>query len=63
MSRGTVAFAAFQELAGYSSFWLFAQSHGNYTLLFLVGAGALTLALALEFLGPALKRLSPDTAT
>jgi len=52
VSRGTVAFAAFQALAGYGSSWLFAQSHGNYTLLFLVGAGALTLALALEFLGP-----------
>lgn len=57
-SRATVAFAAFQAIAGYGSSWLFAHSNGNYTLLFLVGAGALALALAMEFLSPALKRLS-----
>lgn len=47
-SRATVAFAAFQALAGYGYSWLFTRSGGEYALLFSVGAAALVLALALD---------------
>jgi predicted MFS family arabinose efflux permease len=44
-SRATTAFAVLQASAAYGMSWLLAQSGGNYTWLFMLGGGALVLAL------------------
>lgn len=45
----TTAFAVGQALAGYGFSFLFAQTGESYVVLFAVGAGALWLALIIEF--------------
>jgi len=47
-ARATTTFALFQAAGAYGMSFLFAQSGGNYALLFVIGAAAVTLALALE---------------
>lgn len=49
-SRATTAFALFQALAGYAYSYLYAVSHGNYTVLFVIGGAAVGVALLLDFL-------------
>ena len=47
-SRATVSFATFQALAGFAYSALFNASGGHHTLLFVVAAGAIVVALLLE---------------
>ena len=47
-SRATIGFAVLQASAAYGLSYLFARSGGDYALLFLIGAGALVLALAVD---------------
>lgn len=47
-SRATVAFALFQALGGYGYAYLFAQSHENYSLIFLCGAAAMAAAFVAD---------------
>ncbi|MDH0745476.1 MFS transporter [Pseudomonas sp. GD03842] len=49
-SRATTAFALLQAVSGYGYSLLFNGSGGNHRLLFLIGTGALLLALLLELL-------------
>lgn len=49
-SRATTAFALFQALAGYAYSYLYAVSHGNYTLLFVIGGVAVVVALVLDLI-------------
>ncbi|WP_325919530.1 YbfB/YjiJ family MFS transporter [Pseudomonas frederiksbergensis] len=48
-SRATVSFATFQALAGFGYSALFNASGGHHALLFLVSAGAIIVALLLDF--------------
>ncbi|MGX1175802.1 YbfB/YjiJ family MFS transporter [Pseudomonas sp. R151218B TE3479] len=48
-SRATVSFATFQALAGFAYSALFNASGGRHGLLFLISAGAILLALILDF--------------
>jgi predicted MFS family arabinose efflux permease len=47
-SKATTSFAALQALSAYGMSFLFAQTGGDYLLLFALGAGALVLALAID---------------
>ncbi len=47
-SLATVFFALFQAAAAYGLSFVFAQTGGNYGVLFLIGAGAMILALAID---------------
>jgi sugar phosphate permease len=47
-SRATVSFATFQALAGFAYSALFNASGGQHTLLFVIAAGAIAVALLLE---------------
>lgn len=47
-SLATIWFALFQAGAAYGLSFVFAQSGGNYRLLFLIGAAAIALAFALD---------------
>ena len=47
-SRATVSFATFQALAGFAYSALFNASGGQHTLLFVIAAGAIMIALLLE---------------
>ncbi|HWH88516.1 MAG TPA: YbfB/YjiJ family MFS transporter [Pseudomonas sp.] len=47
-SRATVSFATFQALAGFACSALFNASGGQHTLLFVIAAGAIVVALLLE---------------
>ncbi|MHC2333341.1 YbfB/YjiJ family MFS transporter [Bradyrhizobium sp. USDA 4454] len=47
-AQGTTTFALFQAAGAYGLSYLFAQSGGNYTLLFVIGAAAVAAALAIE---------------
>lgn len=47
-SLATVFFALFQAAAAYGLSFIFAQTGGNYYLLFFIGAGAMVLALAID---------------
>ncbi|WP_415763094.1 YbfB/YjiJ family MFS transporter [Pseudomonas sp. CP4] len=47
-SRATVSFATFQALAGFAYSALFNASGGQHTLLFVIAAGAIVIALLLE---------------
>jgi predicted MFS family arabinose efflux permease len=49
-SHATVGFALCQAVAAYGLSFLFAESGGNYRLLFGVGAAAMILALAIDLL-------------
>jgi predicted MFS family arabinose efflux permease len=49
-SRTTMAWALFQAGSAYFYSWLFGRTGGDYPLLFALGAGALTLALAVDLL-------------
>lgn len=48
-SRATVSFATFQALAGFAYSALFNASGGQHTLLFVIAAGAIVVALLLEY--------------
>lgn len=47
-SVATVCFALFQASAAYALSYVFAQSGGNYRLLFIIGATAMVIALAID---------------
>jgi predicted MFS family arabinose efflux permease len=47
-SLATVFFALFQAAAAYGLSFVFAQTGGNYDLLFFIGTGAMVLALAID---------------
>lgn len=47
-SLATVFFALFQAAAAYGLSFVFARTGGNYGVLFLIGAGAMILALAID---------------
>ncbi|VVO41930.1 YbfB/YjiJ family MFS transporter [Pseudomonas fluorescens] len=47
-SRATVSFATFQALSGFAYSALFNSSGGQHALLFMIAAGAIVVALALE---------------
>ncbi|MGJ4859015.1 YbfB/YjiJ family MFS transporter [Labrys sp. La1] len=49
-SLATVWFALFQAGAAYALSFLFAQSSGNYRLLFVIGSAAMILALAIDLI-------------
>lgn len=49
-SRATVSFATFQALAGFGYSALFNASGGQHAVLFLVSAGAIVVALLLDFM-------------
>jgi hypothetical protein len=46
--RTTMAWALFQASAAYFYSWLFGQTGGDYRLLFILGAAALSLTLILD---------------
>jgi predicted MFS family arabinose efflux permease len=48
--KATTAFAALQAMAAYAMSYLLVESGGNYALLFGLGAAAVMLALAIDFL-------------
>ncbi|MDB5993274.1 MAG: putative transport-related rane protein, partial [Pseudomonas sp.] len=60
-SRATVSFATFQAIAGFAYSALFNASGGQHTLLFIIAAGAIVVALLLEQ-GMRLKRSRPSAA-
>jgi MFS family permease len=47
-SNATTGFALFQMLGGYAYAWLFAQTDGDYALIFLIAAGALVLGVCVN---------------
>ncbi|WP_245334719.1 YbfB/YjiJ family MFS transporter [Bradyrhizobium mercantei] len=47
-AQATTTFALFQAAGAYGLSWLFAQSGGNYALLFVIGAAGVAVALAIE---------------
>jgi predicted MFS family arabinose efflux permease len=47
-AQATTTFALFQAAGAYGLSYLFAQSDGDYALLFVIGAAAVAVALALE---------------
>jgi MFS family permease len=47
-SLATIAFALFQAAAAYVQSFIFAQTGGDYQLLFLIGTAAIVLALAID---------------
>jgi predicted MFS family arabinose efflux permease len=49
-SRATTSFAVLQAIAAYGMSFLFVESGGDYRLLFLLGAAALVLALAIDMI-------------
>ncbi len=57
-STATVLFALFQASAAYALSFVFAWSGGNYRLLFLIGAAAILLALAIDLIAAVLRRSS-----
>lgn len=61
--RATTIFAAFQAVAGYSYSAIFNATGGNHRLLFLIGAGAIAIALAADLALPLLQcRRKPAVA-
>jgi MFS family permease len=59
-SRATVSFATFQAVAGFAYSALFNASGGQHALLFMIAAGAIVIALALELGMLLLNRRPPD---
>ncbi|KQZ00318.1 hypothetical protein ASD45_05170 [Pseudolabrys sp. Root1462] len=49
-SLATACFALCQAVAAYALSYVFAQSNGNYRLLFLIGGAAMVLALVIDFI-------------
>jgi len=49
-AQATTTFALFQAAGAYGLSYLFAQTGGNYALLFVIGAAAVAVALALELI-------------
>ncbi len=49
-STATVVFALFQAVAAYVQSFIFAQTGGDYRLLFLIGTAAILLALAIDLI-------------
>jgi predicted MFS family arabinose efflux permease len=47
-SRSTTSFAVMQAVAAYGLSFVFSSSGGNYQILFVIGAGALVLALVVD---------------
>lgn len=47
-AQATTTFALFQAAGAYGLSWLFAQSGGDYALLFVIGAAGVAAALAIE---------------
>ncbi|MFT3730785.1 MAG: YbfB/YjiJ family MFS transporter [Hyphomicrobium sp.] len=47
-STATAAFALCQAIAAYGFSFIFAHSGGDYAILFMIGAGAMSLALAID---------------
>ncbi|MDH2380921.1 YbfB/YjiJ family MFS transporter [Bradyrhizobium sp. CER78] len=47
-AQATTTFALFQAAGAYGLSWLFAQSGGDYALLFVIGAAGVVAALAIE---------------
>ncbi|HTR10930.1 MAG TPA: YbfB/YjiJ family MFS transporter, partial [Paraburkholderia sp.] len=47
-TRATTSFAVMQAVAAYGLSFVFSQSGGNYLVLFVIGAGALVLALVVD---------------
>ena len=60
-SRATVSFATFQALSGFAYSALFNSSGGQHALLFMIAAGAIVVALALELGMIVLNRRPLDT--
>ncbi|KWV46494.1 hypothetical protein AS156_01505 [Bradyrhizobium macuxiense] len=52
-AQATTTFALFQAAGAYGLSYLFAQSGGNYALLFVIGAAAVVVALALDLISAA----------
>jgi MFS family permease len=52
----TVAFALFQALAAYGLSFVFTRTGGNYILLFIIGAVAMVLALAIDLVAGGISR-------
>ncbi|MFB9265746.1 YbfB/YjiJ family MFS transporter [Bradyrhizobium erythrophlei] len=50
-AQATTTFALFQAAGAYGLSYLFAHSGGDYALLFVIGAAAVAIALALELVG------------
>lgn len=50
-AQATTTFALFQAAGAYGLSYLFAQSGGDYVLLFAIGAAAVAVALAIELIG------------
>lgn len=50
-AQATTTFALFQAASAYGLSYLFTQSGGEYALLFVTGAAAVTVALALDLVG------------
>jgi predicted MFS family arabinose efflux permease len=53
-SKATVSFAVLQAAAAYGLSFIFANSGGDYRVLFAIGAGALMLALAIDLIAAVL---------
>jgi predicted MFS family arabinose efflux permease len=47
-AQATTTFAVFQAAAAYGLSYLFEHTGGNYTILFVIGAGAVTVSLAID---------------
>ncbi|WP_249164423.1 YbfB/YjiJ family MFS transporter [Bradyrhizobium jicamae] len=60
-AQATTTFALFQAAGAYGLSYLFAQTGGDYSLLFVIGASAVIVALGLELISATvLVRRSPD---
>ncbi|MEK6420278.1 MAG: YbfB/YjiJ family MFS transporter [Burkholderia gladioli] len=58
----TVGFALFQALAAYGLSFVFSHNGGNYRMLFVIGAAAMILALAIDVIAAATARRDPPPA-
>lgn len=61
-SKATVFFALFQAAAAYGLSFVFSRSGGNYRVLFLIGASAMVLALAIDLVAGGRARPSAGKA-
>ena len=59
-SLATVFFALFQAAAAYALSFVFDRSNGNYRLLFLIGSGAMVLALVIDLIAAVAGRSSAE---
>jgi predicted MFS family arabinose efflux permease len=50
-SNATTCFALFQMLGGYFYAWLFARTHGDYSLIFIIATAAMTFAFIVNLYG------------